>query len=208
MAKNTAKSSLKRSRHPQLTLLKKQKSAYGGELRNTRAGRAGARPLAVKQTMHLVLRSSKAKGAWSFRHARNARRIQEIIHHFAGKNGVFILSMANVGNHLHIHMKLMNRFTYAPFIRAITSAIAMAVTGRSRWRKPTAQTKNEKKESFWDYRPFTRVIESFRALLTMRDYVRINQLEGCGVTRAEARSMIYTDTFRIKTLRAERDGPQ
>jgi hypothetical protein len=48
------------TRSPQTVILDRQKSAYGGELRNTRKGRAAARPLATRQTMHLVLRSSKA----------------------------------------------------------------------------------------------------------------------------------------------------
>jgi hypothetical protein len=39
---------------------------------------------------------------------------------------------------------------------------------------------------FWDYRPFTRVVESFRAYLNLRDYLLINELEGQGCERVHA----------------------
>lgn len=202
-----------RSRSPQLAILKRDKSAYGGELRNTREGRSKARPLATKRTMHLVLRSTKAKGEWSFRHPRNRKRVTAVILRFARKNGVRVMSMANVGNHLHLHMKLGNRYAYARFIRAITGAIAQTVTGRTRWNPSQLKTSNQRPKAgdkqsgkvatlkFWDYRPFTRIVESWRAVLHLRDYVRINQLEGEGANRREARSWIEIE----KHLRAEPD---
>ena len=58
----------------------------------------------------------------------------------------------------------------------------MAVTGASRWNKLGIK--------FWDYRPFTRVVVGYRAFLAMRDYIRINQMEGLGHDRAHARLVI------------------
>jgi hypothetical protein len=186
----------------QLSLLKKQKSAYGGELMKTRAGRAGPRPLATRATMHLVLRSSKATGKWSFRHGENPAKIRALTTKFAARHGVKILSAANVGNHLHFHIKLGNRLTYRPFIRALTAAIAMAVTNTNRWTQAaknaaaaSATPKSpapggRKRLRFWDYRPFTRVVESFRAWLNLRDYLLINELEGQGCARVQARFIL------------------
>jgi len=91
--------------------------------------------------------------------------------------------MANVGNHLHLHIKLTHRLGYKPFIRAITSAIAMAVTGTSRW-KPLKKSNSDR---FWDYRPFTRVLQSFREYLNLQDYIEINQFEGLGHDRVSVR---------------------
>jgi hypothetical protein len=133
----------------QLTLLKLESKSHGGLLRRKRKGR-GARPLAAKESMHLILKSSKAKGEWSFKRRENAFKIKCIFEKFAKKYHVRILSIANVGNHLHLHIQLFYRRGYVPFIRAVTSAIAMAITKRSRW--------NKIKVKFWDYRPFTRVI--------------------------------------------------
>jgi REP element-mobilizing transposase RayT len=166
----------------QTQLLKNQKSAYGGELLKTRKGRAYGRPLDTKNTMHLVLRSSKARGEWSFRYKNNSLKIKNIVTKFSEKYGIKVLSLANVGNHLHFQIKLSNRQTYKPFIRAITAAIAMAITNASRW--------NPSQGKFWDYRPFTRVIQSFKAFLNLRNYIQINQLEGFGVRRDQARMIL------------------
>lgn len=153
---------------------------------NKREGRQGPRPLDTKNTMHLVLRSSKAKGAWSFR--RHKAKINKIIDKFSHKYGVRIIMGANVGNHIHLQIKLANRFTYKPFIRALTASIMMAVTGASRWKPNACEGK------FWDYRPFTRVVTGLRAFLALRDYVEINQMEGAGHDRDYSRLVV--ETFR------------
>jgi len=165
----------------QLNLLKPESKSHGGILRNRRKGR-GARPISARDSMHVVLRSSKAKGEWSFKRKENSKKIDRILKKFAKKHCVGIKQVANVGNHLHMDIQLAHRRSYKPFIRAITSAIAMAITGMSRW------TKLEIK--FWDYRPFTRVITSWRAKLTLRDYIMVNQLEGLGNSRVEARVFV------------------
>jgi REP element-mobilizing transposase RayT len=157
-------------------------SAYGGELQRTRKGRVGARPLSTTRTMHVVLRSSKARGAWSFKHARNEKRVIGLIRKHASRFGVRIYSLANVGNHLHFHVQFPSKNTYARFIRAITAAIAMAITGSSRW--------NPKKEKFWDRRPFSRIVKNAKAFLTLKEYIAINELEGLGYMRAVARLLI------------------
>jgi REP element-mobilizing transposase RayT len=164
----------------QLKLLKNEPLAYGGALLKTRAGRAHGRPLSTRETMHLVLRSTKATGALSFR--CHSGRIEATLKKFSRRYGVKILSLANVGNHLHLQIKLSNRQLYKPFIRAVTAAIAMAVTGASRWKKMDGK--------FWDYRPFTRVVKSWRGYLTLKDYIHINRLEGAGVNRPTARFIL------------------
>lgn len=175
------------ARSLQIKLLKDEPKAYGGELRKKRKGRIGARPLSTKHSMHLVLRSSRAKGDWSFRKGQNRARVENIIKRFSEKYGIRVLSAANVGNHLHLHVRLRNRFGYPPFIRAVTGAIAMAVTGVSRHRRPKTAGKRDK---FWDYRPFTRVVIGFRAVLKVKDYIRINQLEAQGFSRPDARHFV------------------
>ena len=207
----------------QLKLLKNQPKSYGGELLKTRKGRSQGRPLDTKNTMHLVLRSSKARGELSFWKPKNKNEIKRIISKFSGKYGVKVLSMANVGNHLHFQIKLSNRYGYFAFIRAITAAIAMAVTNVSRWNSLGSATWQRALESrvnalstgealpatpgrsaagsapvgahrdarsrssFWDYRPFTRVVMGLRAFLNLRDYIRVNEFEGFGFKRADAK---------------------
>ena len=170
-------------RNFQIKLLKDQPKAYGGTLLKTRKGRSQSRPLDTKHTMHLILRSLRATGEWSFWKPKNKNEIKRIVSKFSTKYGIKILSLANVGNHLHFQIKLTNRYTYKPFIQAITSAIAMAVTGASRINP----LKKEAKDRFWERRPFTKVVMGFKAFLNLRDYIEINRLEGFGFTRPQAR---------------------
>lgn len=168
----------------QLNLIKKHKLSYGGELLKSRAGRRRGRPIDTKNTMHMVLKSSKAKGAYSLKTPQNERAIKNIVHKFSRKYGIQIISLANVFNHLHFHLRIKNRNTYKPFIRAVTAAIAMAITGASRWNPSPLSG------AFWDYRPFTRVVMGLRAFLTLKDYMEINRMEGAGISRLSARWLI------------------
>jgi putative transposase len=177
----------------QLDMLPKNQHAYGGSLRSTRKGRTGPRAISTKYSMHLVLRSTRAVGAWSFR--KHDLKIKAITQKFSVKYGVKILSLANAGNHLHMQIQLTTRHTYKAFIRALTGAIAMAVTGASRWQPlKTLIASNVKINTstagFWDYRPFSRIVIGFKALLTLKDYIQINRLEGHGYDRNQARLLI------------------
>jgi hypothetical protein len=163
----------------QLKLFKKHRSDFGGELQKRRRGRQGSRPISAKHSMHLVLRSTKAIGNWSMLLPKHKAKIKGILNKFAKKYGVVLVSGANVGNHLHLEIRLTNRLTYKPFIRAITAAIAMAITGSSRWTPV--------REKFWDHRPFSRIAETWREILNLRDYIKINQFEGKGIGREFAR---------------------
>jgi REP element-mobilizing transposase RayT len=174
----------------QLKLLSSQPKAYGGDLLKTRKGRKGGRPIDTKNTMHMVLRSTKAKGDWSFSRSSNSKKIQTIVSKFSAKYGIRIVSMAYVGNHLHLQIKLGNRHTYRPFVRAITGAIAMAITGTCRWRtkeRVFGERGVTGGDRFWDRRPFTRVVSGLRGHLVLKDYIQINRYEGFGYDRTQAR---------------------
>jgi hypothetical protein len=161
----------------QLQLLPKSQTSYGGEKRSTRKSRSTRRPLAVRKTMHVVLKSSLAKGEWSLR--RHQKRVAAITNKFAARHHVKLLKFANVGNHLHVHLQLSHRHSYAAFIRGWTAALAMAVTGVSRWSQPESL----KTRGFWDYRPFTRVVTTFREFKILNQYITKNQYEGEGIPR-------------------------
>jgi REP element-mobilizing transposase RayT len=153
-----------------------------------RKGRARGRPLAVKEAMHLVLRSTQAKGNWSFQRPHHKAKIRELIQKFSQRHGVRVFHLANVGNHLHLQIQLSHRRGFAPFIRALTSAIAMAMTGHNRWNKVADKFK------FWDRRPFTRVLRGRKSWLTLKDYININKLEVGGLKRHEARWILQLST--------------
>jgi REP element-mobilizing transposase RayT len=135
--------------------------------------------------MHFVLRSSHAKGDWSFRKPNHYARVDKILSHFANKHSITIRKSAIHLNHLHLHLKISSTKNYHRFIRAITSAIAMAVTGMSQWNKLLVK--------FWDFRPYSRPALSEAAQIKVDDYVRINNLEAIGYSRADAKWTVEQD---------------
>lgn len=177
----------------------KFKCAYGGVLRKTREGRQGPRELTTHHTMHLVLRSTKARGEWSFLKPKNKNRIRQIILKHAQKNYVRLESIANVGNHLHLHIQLKRNHNYQAFIRAITGAIALFVMGLQFLKMRAKNAAKKQSDRFWDYRPFTIFVNTHRHILNMRDYMQINQLEGIGFHRLNARFLLAYEYDRKYT---------
>lgn len=116
----------------------------------------------------------KAKGAFSFGHHSNMKRVNAIVKNQCTKYGVKLIEYSNNFNHLHLLVKFPSRAVYLRFIRSVTGFLALAVSGANRTRslKDIFGT-----SGFWDFRPFTRVVRSFRGYRIARDYVVLNQLE-------------------------------
>ena len=167
----------------------KKMAAFGGSLLATKRGKLRMsnpktkRPLSTKHAIHLVLKSSLARGDWSFRSIKNKRSVDESVRRHAHKYGVRVYEFANVGTHLHLLIRVKNRFTYQPFIRALTGHLSQIVTG--------ARKGIRLKKKFWDFRPFSRVVEWKRAYSVVKDYLILNQLEALGVI---SRKPIFTST--------------
>ena len=131
--------------------------------------------------MHLVLKSSKAKGEWSF--VRHELEIRGILEKFARRNHIQILSAAYVANHIHLHIRVRSRQYFRAFIRSVTAAIMMRVTGFSRWKRAPEGFQ------FWDQRPFSRIVSSWKEFLNLKSYIEVNQWEGMGYSKGVARHL-------------------
>lgn len=170
----------------QSLLYSKAIMAYGGDLRK-KAKNRGARTLVFRSgSMHFTLRSNQAKGLHSFQHQKNKAKITNFLYSFSLSKGVQILSFANVGNHLHLHIKIHSQRLYRAWIRGLTSGIAMICMGLEGLRKL-----KQIKKSFWDQRPFSRIIQSFKHFMNTKHYVEINVLEGMGMPRTQAELLIH-----------------
>lgn len=101
--------------------------------------------------------------------------------------------MANVGNHIHLQIKVTDRPRYRAFIRAVTAAVMMVVTGFSRWKRPPANFQ------FWDQRPFSRIVSTWRDYLNVKRYIQINQWEGRGLLRSMARDWVKQGFLAVDT---------
>jgi REP element-mobilizing transposase RayT len=145
---------------------------FGGSLLRKAKNRT-ARPLSTKKSMHVVIRSKLAKGEMSLAAPKNRKLIDDTLKAKAKKFGVKVYKVGNGGNHLHMIIKLGNRYAYNGFIRAFTGTLALKITRSNKFKKL--------KEKFWESRPYSRVIEWGRAYSIAKDYLLLNELETCGI---------------------------
>lgn len=154
--------------------------AFGGSRLKSHA--KVKRPLATKQPLHLVVKSSYATGARSMLRKRNASRIEAIIRSQARLKGLRVYHFVNVGNHLHLVLRVDHRSlqtgrrAYRAFIRAVTGLIARHVLGAERGAAQGAK--------FWQARPFTRIVTWGRDYLGLSGYMLKNQLEAIGFVKS------------------------
>ena len=167
----------------QVNFLEKKSFAYGGALLKKRKARLHARPLTTKATMHLVLRSSQARGEYSLLQKEHKLIIDNVFRKFSKIHAVKILKLVNVSNHLHLEVKLGRRASWRPFIGAVTGAIALKI-GKGKLKR------------FWDRRPFTRILRSFRERIILRKYFELNELEALGMNRLNARFFLASKSQR------------
>lgn len=159
----------KRQQEFTINTFEKPSDEFGGAL--LKGNPKKKRPLDAKWPIHLTLRAQKSV----LRLPQYFGKVEKIIKETARKHGVKIYKEANVGNHLHVALKISRVKDWAGFIRELTGRIALACKGR---------------QGFWLYRPHTRIVrgwkKAFRAVL---DYIYLNQLEAVGqISRKEIRT--------------------
>lgn len=138
-------------------------------------GEKTARPIATKRPMHLVLRSSRARGDWSMMRYEHQCAIVNILQRVAKRHRVRVHRFANVGNHLHVLVQAGRRQDLQNFLRVFSGTVALAIT---KAKKRAAQGK------FWDHLVFTRIVEWGKDWKNMLVYLDKNLWEGLGVPRA------------------------
>lgn len=154
--------------HPALEHLARKE--HGGTL--GKGLRKRERPLDPKRPLHVVLRSTRARGEWSMLRARHEKRIKHLVHANARRHGVRVFRFANSGNHLHLVIQAPKRACYQNYLRSLSGLIARGVTGAR---------KGQAKGRFWDTLAYSRVVEWGRALESLDFYVVMNELEGLGI---------------------------
>lgn len=134
------------------------------------------RPISIKRSMHLVMRSLLARGSHSF--LKYDREITKIINNQGRHFGVKIYRQANGGNHLHLIILPRSRQAFNAFIRAISGLIARLVMSAQRGNP--ADFEKSQSLGFWEKRPFTRVVEWGRDYKKVQAYLVQNTLEALG----------------------------
>src|SRR6478736_4428685 len=92
--------------------------SHGGEL--ARGKRKSLRPLDPKQALHVVLRSSMARGEHSMLHPKYRNHIQSFTSKLAKRWGIRLYRYANVGNHIHLLVKVPSRAIWRRFLKELS----------------------------------------------------------------------------------------
>lgn len=154
---------------------------FGGELLKGNA--RSRRPLSYRHAIHLTLRSQLCRGRRSLLHPKRVKRINSKVRELCRETHVRLYEYANVGNHLHLLIRVPDRAAYCRLVRSLTGVIARMVLNAEKGRA-SAQLSLRKK--FWDTKPFTRLIEWGRDFGNASRYVRKNLLEACSMAYHQA----------------------
>lgn len=137
---------------------------FGGNLSSV-GKRKGARPLVFSKPMHLVLKTSKAKGKYAF--SPTDHRLKQLIQKMGYKFGVKIYSVAQNWSHIHVVIKLPNRLAYQKFIRALTGAMVLKLKAA---------------KGFFDMAPYTKIASWGQQFQNLKLYSLKNELQARGLT--------------------------
>ena len=151
---------------------KSKKTFFGGTLLKKSHAKV-ARPLSTKHAMHLIFRSSQARGGWSFLQPYNVKLIQNIIKRQGKTFRITLLAQKNAGTYLQFVIRGKTKNEIKNFIRTISALIA-------RYTQRVHKGSAAKKE-FWDQRPFTRIVEGYTGLRVALGNIVQNELEALGV---------------------------
>ncbi len=158
---------------------------YGGDIGHGK--RKQARPFSSHRPMHLVLRSSCARGAWSLRRRANEAAIAEEIEEAARRFGVKIYERATTETHLHLLVRARSRESLSNFLRVVGGRIAQRVTGAH---------KGQPCQGFWDEVAWSRVVAWGRDFKAVCAYVVLNLFETMGLVPRRSRRYTQRNPLR------------
>lgn len=164
-------------RNSQLLLFSHPGLEYGGSARLGR--RKIQRPFDRKRPMHLVFRSSKARGPWSFLHRRHKEVIRGILGELCQRFAVKLHSFENVGSHLHLVVKIPGRRELRAFLRVFAQRVMFAVTGAR---------KGDPKGRFFDGVAYSKVVNFGGELRELKNYLSESAREALGVLSGDIRA--------------------
>ncbi len=170
----------------QLALMPKLKDVFVGTKRGTHA--KSHRPLDSRKPIHVCFRSKFATGKRTMLGV-NQVKVHQLVRRISDRFDVRVVKYANVGNHLHLVVKLPGtimtaRRHYAKWVRLLTSRLAFEIGGSKKGR-PFVDAAG-KRSKFWDSIPFSRVIHGQQGWNIMSRYVLKNEFESQGHSKVRA----------------------
>lgn len=147
-----------------------------------------ARPLSRQKPIHVCFRSKFAKGKRTML-GTNKIKVNRLVTSISKRYGIKLKKYVNVGNHLHLVVRLSGsamtaRRQYRSWIRLLTARIAFEIGGSKKGLP--FRDENGQRAKFWDAIPFSRVVHGLRGWSTMDRYTLKNQFESQGLPKLRA----------------------
>ncbi|MGE3262177.1 MAG: hypothetical protein AB7K68_10385 [Bacteriovoracia bacterium] len=146
---------------------------HGGIVR--KGQRKRRRYMDVSRTLHLVMRSTKARGHRSFINPRNKGVIHLLLIDTANRYEIKIYNYVNVGNHLHLHVRGWKRKNLQAFLKVFPQRVMFHVTGARKGRP---------RGKFFDEIVYSRVVNWGGDFKRVKEYFWKNTLEALGFSHA------------------------
>lgn len=140
---------------------------HGGQ--DAKGKRKNSRPFTTKSSMHLILKSNRAKGAWSLRHRKNQSRITSMVYVYAARFRVHVYRFANAGDSLHLLVKANERKDLADFLRVLAGRVAITVSGARKHVKRIGK--------FWNYLCWSKLVKWGKEFHQVQRHVFVHELE-------------------------------
>lgn len=162
------------------------KHSHGGSLRRLRKGRK-YRPLSSRKPHHVVFKADKKAMKLNFRSPRVYKLVHRIIKRYSKRFHVKIEQCSVNFDHIHMNFRIPRRAMSHYFLRVVAGQIAQELQNSQLLREVTDTPKAAKGISakrlmkLWLVRPFTRVVHGWRAYITLRHYIQLNEREVSGV---------------------------
>lgn len=130
------------------------------------------RPFSRKHALHVTMKSSQAKGAWSFLKYENYFAIQELLESLKHRFDITIEKQSINSNHLHLLLRARSKHDLSGFLKSLSGLIVRKITGTQKGRRLKAK--------FWDQRPFSRLVAFGRDFTNVVKYIAMNINESIG----------------------------
>jgi REP element-mobilizing transposase RayT len=137
---------------------------FGGNLSKNSGKRKVERPLVFSKPMHLVLKTSRAKGRYAF--SPTDHRVKALIQKMGRRFNVKIYSSAQNWSHIHLVLRLRDRNSYRAFIRALTGAMVLKLKAQ---------------KGFFDLTPYTKIASWGRQFKELKAYAEKNTFQALGI---------------------------
>lgn len=141
--------------------------AGGGTVRCQRKGRR-YRPLSSRHPLHLVLKLHPQRRI-SLRQRKHWSLIYTLMKRYGRRFKVSTQQCSIQNNHIHILVSANRRSDFQSFFRVFAGQIAQQILG-----------KNLNSGPFWQHRLWTCVVRTQSYLVTVKNYIRLNEQEARG----------------------------